>query len=72
MTKLRCHATLRPLVDAATRQGWNVSLTGKAHLRFQPPDRQRPLVIASGTPHARSSVDLLIHDLRRSGFQWPA
>lgn len=72
MNRFRCNANLRPLVAAAVHQGWDVAHTGKAHLRFRPPDRSRPLVIVSHTASDHRAYERMVHDLQHSGLRWPA
>jgi hypothetical protein len=62
---------LRNLERAAREQGWRTEKTTRGHLRWIPPDREKPIVIGSGTPGDRRAINNFLAQLRRSGFIWP-
>lgn len=60
----------RPILAELKAQGWEVEQTKQGHYRAVPPDPSKSLVhfAASLEPHALKNT---VHDLRRSGFDWP-
>ena len=59
--------SLRPIVKKARKQGWEVSVTKKSHVRFVPPGGGAA-VIASGSASDSRSIKNLRARLRRSGL----
>lgn len=59
---------LRPLIRAARLQGWNVSETGRNHVRFLPPDKSKPPVFCGVTLSDVRTLKNLKASLRRSGL----
>jgi hypothetical protein len=65
-------AEFRDLVDAAKRQGWEVTRTKSRHYRFTSPDKSVPHHVTGGTPgNAMRYVKRLIVELRRKGLKYP-
>ena len=62
---------LRELEKAAREQGWKVDRTRRGHPRFIPADPSRQIVVGSGTPSDRRSLNNLLADLKRNGLIWP-
>jgi len=50
-------------------QGWTVKLTNNSHWRFIPPDPNKNIVIASGTPSCPYAMKNILSDLKRNGFK---
>lgn len=61
----------RKVVREAERQGWKVTGLTSGHWKLVPPDRDKPIVHAAGTPSDRRNLDNTIALMRRSGFRWP-
>ena len=61
----------KDIIRAAKKQGFVVQRTKKGHLQFIPPDKTKPIVVASGTPSDHRELQNLLSRLRRSGLKWP-
>jgi predicted RNA binding protein YcfA (HicA-like mRNA interferase family) len=59
---------MKRLRKAAEQQGWRVEDTRGGHVRFLPPDRSQPAVVAGGTPSDHRSWLNLLAMLRRAGL----
>lgn len=59
---------VRSLDEHARAQGWTIEHLSRGHLRYVPPDRSKPAVIASSTPSTCQGIRNLVADLRRSGL----
>jgi hypothetical protein len=59
----------KPLVAVAQEQGWDVSIGGGGHLRFQSPEGE--LVFTAQTPSDRRSLLNAKACLRRAGLDLP-
>lgn len=59
---------IKRLVSIATSHGWQVSHTGKNHIKFVSPDPRVPIIIASGTPSDWRAVKDTKTRLRRAGL----
>lgn len=62
---------LRSYVRAAQAAGWRVEGTRNGHVRFSPPDRTVPPVIAASTPSDCRAERNMIAALRRAGLDLP-
>jgi predicted RNA binding protein YcfA (HicA-like mRNA interferase family) len=60
---------LKEIQKAAEEQGWRVKNLRSGHKMLMAPDGVNK-VTAPGTPSAKSSIDHLLAELRRYGFQW--
>lgn len=58
---------LRKVAAKAKKQGWEVELTKKNHLRFTSPDGE--VVGNSGTPSDYRGQKNFLADLKRAGFK---
>lgn len=56
------------IIDQAEAQGWTVTITGGGHLRFIPPDKNKPMVHAPATSSDHRGLANTVSQLRRSGF----
>lgn len=56
------------IIDEAEAQGWTVTITGGGHLRFTPPDKNKPMVHAPATSSDHRGLANTVSQLRRSGF----
>jgi predicted RNA binding protein YcfA (HicA-like mRNA interferase family) len=62
---------MKDIEKAALEQGWRVGRTSSGHPRFLHPDPRQGIVIGSGTPGDRKSINNLLAQLKRRGFIWP-
>lgn len=62
------HPELKPLVQAAEKQGWTLDYTKRGHLKLVPPTGGTP-VYAAGTPSDWRSVKNTAAMLRRAGVK---
>lgn len=60
---------LEQLAAQARDQNWTVTPTGGGHLKFIPPEKDKPLVIAAVTTTDHRAAANLLSQLRRSGLQ---
>lgn len=64
---------LQPAFKAALKQGWEISVTGSAHLKWMPPNPLPPparsFVITSLTPTDRRASHRALKDLKKAGLQ---
>lgn len=60
---------LQKLIKSARKQGWMVEKTRGGHIRFVPPDKDKPIVVSGSTPSDRRSVLNLRAQLRRTGLK---
>ena len=56
---------------AARAQGWRVESTSRGHIRLIPIDKDKPIVVSSGTPSDHRSIKNFLAQARRSGLVWP-
>lgn len=61
--------SLRKIIREAEKQGWTVKATKNNHWRFYAPDGVN-IVHASGTASDHRTLDNLLAQLKRYGFQW--
>lgn len=61
----------RPILEQLALQGWRVEMTASGHWRAAPPDPSKPVVHFSSKSSDYRAVENTIHDLKRSGFEWP-
>lgn len=67
---IRVDREMRPLVVAATEQGWEVEKTNGGHLRFRSPTGD--IVFSPSTPRrGLRSVENTKAELRRKGLDLP-
>jgi hypothetical protein len=66
---MSAHKELKEIFKAAAEQGWHVKDLRSGHKMLLAPDGVNK-VTAPGSPSARSSIDHLLADLRRYGFEW--
>lgn len=59
---------MKKLISLAKSQGWSVTKTGSNHIRFLPPQPDKPIVIGSSTPSDPRSMSNLKAQLKRSGL----
>lgn len=57
---------MRKLIRKAKRRGWAVTLTGKSHLKWQPPEGA--FVITPSTPSDGRAAMNMLAELRRHGL----
>jgi len=62
---------MKDIEKAAQEQGWRVERTRSGHPKFLHPDPRQGIVIGSGTPGDRRSINNLLAQLKRRGFIWP-
>ena len=60
---------LDELASQAREQDWRVEPTSNGHVRFIPPEKDRQIVVASGTTTDHRTAANLLSQLRRSGFR---
>ena len=60
---------LNKLSSQAQEQGWSVQQTEVGNFKFIPPEKDREIVIASGTAFDPRVADSVLFELRRSGFR---
>lgn len=60
---------IRKLIKRARKQGWTVVTTGGGHLRWSPPDPERPFVITGATPSDYRAFKNIRARLRRAGLK---
>lgn len=53
----------------AQNQDWRVEPTNSGHVKFIPPEKDKPIVIAAATTTDHRAAANLLSQLRRSGFQ---
>jgi hypothetical protein len=63
---------LADTIKLAISQGWRIEITQKNHIRFTPPDPDRPQVICAGTPGCWRSLSNDLARLKKSGLKFPA
>lgn len=68
MSKSDYKKRLNDFASQARDQGWDVEPTTN-HIKFIPPDKSKPLVIAAATTTDHRAAANLLSQLRRSGFQ---
>jgi len=59
---------INEISDRARQQGWRVEITNGGHLRFIPPDKERPMVHAPATSSDYRGLANTAAQLRRSGL----
>lgn len=57
---------MKPLVQAAREAGWEVTMSGGGHLRFEAPNGE--LVFTSSSPSCRRAAANTRAELRRKGL----
>lgn len=60
---------LEELASQARDQDWTVMPTNSGHVKFVPPEKDKPLVIAAATTTDHRAAANLLSQLRRSGFR---
>ena len=60
---------LDELTSQARNQDWTVTPTHSGHMKFIPPEKDKPLVIAAATTTDHRAAANLLSQLRRSGFR---
>lgn len=63
--------TFANITNAAKAQNWDVERTAKGHRRLIPPDKTKPIVIASGTTGDPKAIKHFLSQMRLSGLIWP-
>jgi len=60
---------LRELARVAVSQGWRVERTGKQHLRWVPPTRDKRVIYSGSTPSDYRAIHNIRAMLRREGLR---
>lgn len=63
--------TYTDIEKAAVQQNWCIERTGREHRKLVPPDKEKPIVVTSGTSSDRRAIKNFLSQMKRSGFTWP-